>query len=93
MHSSCWVQAKKREGELVTKVSAMEAEMQSAQAVAAQSTQAVDDLRSQLAVSLRTLSVIACRIVTGGVLWPGSSDTACSLKLASCGITQSPMLS
>ena len=44
------LQAKKREGELATRVSAMEAEMQSAQAVAAQSTAVVDDLRSQLTV-------------------------------------------
>ena len=48
--SVTWLQAKKREGELATRVSAMEAEMQSAQAVAAQSTAVVDDLRSQLTV-------------------------------------------
>ena len=44
------LQAKKREGELATKVSSMESEMQTYQAQAAAAAQSADDFKGQLAV-------------------------------------------
>ena len=88
------MQAKKREGELASKVSTMESEMQTYQAQAAQAAQSAEDLKSQLAVrgSATPACPAAARLVvccwhmimvfSAGLTWPSAACLLAGMQIA-----------